>query len=240
MTYFQKVCLGLGLSICLFPMLAHAQIIQGSKHRYTHHFDLRKFNLGFQMGYNHCTYKVKESGQVMDDGIILDRIEMLSQPGINLGMIMNMNLHNNLNIRAVPAVSLEARSFEFYYVNHPFVAKEVKHIEAACFDFPVMFQFRSSYYKRTRLYAETGPMFSVNVQNNKRLSDDLTRLKVKPATLNWVVGVGYNLYGEKIKLTPEIRYSISLTDEYFPRNTLHAIAIQGLFRQVLAFNLIFE
>lgn len=239
MTHFRKYLLLFGGFSFLFFNTSFAQIIKGKK-MYTHHFDLRNFNMGFQMGYNHCSYKVKELGSVVDDGIILDHIEPHDQPGINLGMIVNLNLLNNLNIRMIPAVSLEARTFTFYYQNHPKFQSEVKQIEAACFDFPLLFQFRSNYYKRTRLYVETGPMYSLNVQNNKKLADDNTKLKVKGSTFNWVVGVGLNLYGERIKLTPELRYSIALNDEYSPRNTLHANAIQSLFRQVIALNILFE
>lgn len=239
MTHFRKYFLLFGVLFLLFPNSSFAQIIKGRK-MYTHHFDLRNFNMGFQMGYNHCSYKVQDLGTVTDDGIILDRIEPHDQPGINLGMIVNLNLHNNLNIRIIPAVSLEARTFTFYYQNHPKFQSEVKQIEAACFDFPLLFQFKSNYYKRTRLYVETGPMYSLNVQNNKKLADDNTKLKVKGSTFNWVVGVGLNLYGERIKLTPELRYSIALNDEYSPRNTLHANAIQSLFRQVISLNILFE
>lgn len=239
MTYIQKSIILLGVFIITLPQVLPAQIIKGAK-MYTHHFDLRKFNMGFQMGYNHCSYKVKSGGMVTDQGIILDRVEAHDQPGINLGMIMNMNLMNNLNIRAIPAVSLEARTFTYYYLNHPTLQEETKQIEAACFDFPVLFQFRSNYYKRTRMYFETGPMYSLNVQNNRKLANDETKLKVKGSTFNWVFGVGMNLYGERIKLTPELRYSIALNDEYSPRNTLHANAIHALFRQVISFNILFE
>ncbi|MBX7243411.1 MAG: PorT family protein [Bacteroidia bacterium] len=228
----------LGLSL-LFALPASAQIIRKRSYKYKHPFDFRNFNLGFEMGLNYNSYLVKDYVNVWDEGILLDHIEIENSPGLNLGMIMNMNLHDNLNIRSIPAISLEERRFRYVF-SLPTPDTQIRRVESAIFDFPLLFQVRSNLYKRQRMYFITGPQYSLNVQSSGKLRDDPSLIKVKANTLNWVFGVGMNLYGEKIKLSPELKYTIGLTNEYVPRNTSHANAIFFLYRQVLTLNILFE
>jgi hypothetical protein len=223
-------CISLGLQ---------AQIIAPKKLKYKHPFEHRNFNLGFQMGMTYNSFLVKDQIDIWDEGVLLSDITIRNGLGLNLGMIMNMNLHNHLNIRMIPAVSLEERTFDFHYTI-PYDTIEKRRVEAATFDLPLLFQIRSNLYKRHRMYVITGPQVSFNVQNNKNLRDDPSLIKVKGNTFNWVVGVGMNIYGEKIKLSPELRYSIGFTNEYVNRNTLHSGAISALYRQVLTLNILFE
>lgn len=220
-----------------------AQLIH-SRRKYRHPFDQKKFNFGFQMGINYNDYKFKQSSGVWaktDPNTLeyLDNIVMKAKPGFTLGMITNLNLHNNLNIRFIPAISLEQRDFT-YYITKPNSRIENRHVEAAILDLPLLAQIKSDYYKRYRLYVLAGPELSVNFQSNKKILDDPTQLKVEKTTFNLVTGVGFNLYGERIKLSPELRYSVGLTNDYVPLNTTFPTAVGSLFRQVVTFHILFE
>ena len=225
--------------ILLIALPASAQIIKKRSYKYRHPFDFRRYNLGFEMGLNYNSYLVKDYVNVWDEGILLDYIQIKNSPGMNLGMIINMNLHDNLNIRSIPAISLEEREFKYYF-SLPVPDTQIRRVESAIFDFPVLLQFKSNLYERQRIYFITGPQYSLNVQSSAKLSDDPSLIKVKAHTLNWVFGFGMNLYGERIKLSPEFKYTIGLTNEYVPRNTSHANAIFYLYRQVLTLNILFE
>lgn len=241
-TLFMRKRLGcflvLGLAL-LFAMPVSAQLIRKRSYKYKHPHDFRNFNLGFEMGLNYNSYLVKDYVNVWDEGILLDHIQIENNPGLNLGMILNMNLHDNLNIRSIPAISLEERRFKYIF-SLPTPDTQVRRVESAIFDFPLLFQVRSNLHNRHRIYFMTGPQYSLNVQSSAKLRDDPTLIKVKAHTFNWVFAVGTTLYGEKIKLSPEFKYTIGLTNEYVPRNTSHANAIFYLYRQVLTLNVLFE
>lgn len=227
------------IAIILFTTYSvDGQIIR-DRRKYRHPFDQKKFNFGFQMGLNFNDYKFKQSYGVWDQGEYLDRIELKAKPGFTLGMISNVNLHNNLNIRFIPAISLEQRDFT-YYITRPNERIENRHVESAILDLPLLAQIKSDYYKRYRLYLIAGPELSINFQSNRKLLGDPSQLKVERTTFNLVTGVGFNLYGERIKLSPELRYSVGLTNDYVPLNTTFPTAVGSLLRQVITFHILFE
>jgi len=189
------------------------------------------------MGLNISRYNVKDRPKVYDDGIYLRNIEMIPRAGLTLGVISNINLKNNMALRFVPTVSLEQRDFNYNFENDSLV---VRKIEASYLNLPLMVQWRTNYYKVYRLYVLTGLQLGINMASNKKVRDDPNLLKIQEQDISIVVGAGFNLYGERIKLSPEIKYSIGLRNLYVPEFTSHKAAIRKLFSQVLSFNVNFE
>lgn len=209
-----------------------------------HPFDSKKFHLGFQMGLNWNGYNLKEQIQVYDQGVLLDGIEVIPRWGMSFGMITNFNLKDYAALRIVPGISLEQRDFNYNFIDavEPVdsVAPINRRIEAAYFNLPVMMQWRTKYWERQRLYVLTGAQIGLNLQSDKQVLDDPNRLKINTQDMSLVIGLGWNLYGDRLKLSPEIRYSFGLFDIYEPTNTTHAEAISLLYSQVLTFSINFE
>ncbi|MEO0470211.1 MAG: porin family protein [Bacteroidota bacterium] len=204
----------------------------------THPFDFKRFNLGFQMGLNQNRYNLKDQIQICEDGICLEQINMIPKVGMTLGMITNYNLHDQVSLRFIPSVSLEQRDFDYFFDDSP--QPVIRKIEAAYFNMPFMVQFKTKYYKRSRIFVNLGAQVGLNLNSNKKVLDDPDLLKIKKQDFSLVIGGGINLYGDRIKLSPEIRYTAGLTNVYVPENTTHATAISQLFSQVLAFIVNFE
>jgi len=204
-----------------------------------HEFDYKRFNLGFQIGINYSTYDLEEDILVSSPGYttVVENIEMNPQPGIRLSIITNLNLPNNFSLRFIPGVSLEQRNFKFYFDNG---VVEDRKVEATYLYLPLLLQFKSDYFNRTRFYVVGGGQMGINFASNKRVRDDPALLKINKQDFSVVIGLGFNLYGDKIKLSPEINYSIGLGNIYEPRFTTHAEAIQSLRSQVLALIINFE
>lgn len=228
----QQNALVWGLMIMIFaPLCTYAQ--------YKHPFEFNKMGFGFEMGLNANRYLTKAQYGVWDKGILLDEVTVLTKPGLNLGIISYINLGNNMALRFIPALALEERHFKFHFTQ-PYDTTEIRRVEAAYLDLPLMFQVRSDLFQRTRLYVAGGPELSFNFQSNKKLKTDPTLLKIQNYTFGATIAVGYNLYGDRGKISPELRYTVGFTNDYVPRNTTHAKAISGLYRQVLTLNFLFE
>ncbi len=204
-----------------------------------HEFDYKLFNLGFQIGLNYSTYNLEEDILVSSPGFttVVENIEMNPQPGIRLSIITNLNIHNNFALRFIPGVSLEQRNFKFYFDTG---LVEDRKVEATYLYLPLLLQFKSDYYNRTRFYIVGGGQMGINFASNKRVRDDPGLLKINKQDLSIVVGLGFTLYGDKIKLSPELTYSFGLSNIYEPKFTTHAEAIQSLKSQVLALIINFE
>ena len=213
--------------------------LKGQKNTNMHPSDLDKFNLGFLMGINYNTYIMDEEINVRDEmeGTIARNVELIPRYGLSLGIITNFRITNNLSLRIIPAVSLEQRNIDFHIEGEPVSNRQ---IEATYFNVPVTLQFKSNYYNRMRVYLVGGGQFGVNFASNKKVRDDPNLLKIQKQDISLVVGAGITLYGETIKLSPEIRYSVGLSNIYVPEFTNHANAINSLMSQVISLNFNFE
>ena len=227
----------------IFSLLFFLSGVQAQTYKSRHPFDFKSFNLGFLMGLNYNAYNLKEQINVLDEGILLKQIEVIPRPGLSLGMITNFNLHKNISFRFIPTISLEQRNFNYHFAtNNEAVDSlgDVRKIEASYLNLPFLFQFKSNYYEKTRLYVLSGMQLGINLASNKRVRDDPSLLKITTQDVSLVFGVGMNLYGDRIKLSPEIRYSLGLFNIYEPGFTSHSAAISRLSSQVLMLVINFE
>ena len=206
-----------------------------------HPHDFKKANLGFLMGLSYNTYNLKQQVNVIDDGVFLKRITMFNNPGINLGMITNLNLSDQVAFRFIPMISLEQRDFDYRFRAKSGLDSVVqRRIEASYLNLPLLFQFKTQYYRKYRLYVLAGVQVGLNLASNKKVRDDPNLLKIQPQDFAIVLGTGMLLYGDRLKLSPEIRYSIGLMNIYVSEFTRHASAISELFSQVVSINFNFE
>lgn len=202
-----------------------------------HPFDFKRFNLGLLMGLTYNSYNLKEQINIEDDGVLLREIQARPLYGLNIGMISNFRLHKQVSLRVVPTISLEQRNFDYHFAKDSSV---VRQIEASYVNFPVMFQFKTKYYKATRVYVLAGAQYGINFASNEKVRNDPNLLKISRHDFSLTFGAGLNIYGEKIRVSPEIVYSMGLINIYRPEATSHPFAIEELMSQVIALNINFE
>lgn len=227
-------------ALCLlfvgFAMLNH---VFAQKSPYTYRRDrLGKFNLGMTMGIAYNTYRASTEINIADGPDTLRRIVLYPKPGLMLGVISNLNVADFLSLRMVPHFTFEQRSFEFQYRNGK--KTEMKRIESSYFNVPIMAQWRTPYYMRHRIIVTTGLQAGWNMISDKKVYNNPDLLKIRTQDLSFVIGTGIILYGDRIKMTPEIRYCAGFVNVYEPMNTRFSSAIKYLYSQTLTFSINFE
>ena len=235
---FRKIS-SIFLLVCL--MTSASQL----KSQSIHYFDLRDFNLGFTMGLGYAGYDMTNQINQLDprSGRFLKNVEMVRKPGIFLGLITNVKITNLIDLRFMPAVSLEERDFNFYFdplTTRDSVSLVVKKIESSNLNLPFTLKFKSSYYNRTRVWVQFGIQPTWNMASTKKVLNDPELLKTERFDVQTFASVGIDLYGEKLKLSPELRYTRGLRNIYVPDNTVFPNAILDLFSQLLVLNINFE
>jgi Outer membrane protein beta-barrel domain len=210
----------------------------------THYFDYRKFNLGFTMGMAVASYDMTSQINQFDQasGRIVTQVDLVSKPGIYLGLITNLKISEHWDVRFMPSVSLEERDFLFYFdttstSGDPVVRKK---IESSNLNLPLTLKFKSDFYKNTRVWVQFGIQPSLNLASSKKVRNDPELLKTQSYDTAVLASVGIDLYGEKLKLSPELRFTRGLTNIYVPDRTRFPRAISDLFSQLLCFNINFE
>ncbi|MEM1000222.1 MAG: porin family protein [Bacteroidota bacterium] len=226
----------LTLLICLVSLPALAQRM--------HHFDTRDFNLGFTMGLNLASYDMTAQIDQVDPetGKKVESINLINKPGIYLGLITNVKLADNFDLRFLPSVSLEERDFEFFFDPETNNGESLvrKKIEASNLNLPIVIKFKSNYYNRYRVFIQTGIQPTINLAANKKVQNDPELLKTQSFDVAFVASFGVDLYGERLKLSPELRFTRGLRQLYVDDRTRFPKAITDLFSQLLVLNINFE
>lgn len=205
-----------------------------------HPYDAKFFNLGYTLGLSYNALNLKEQIDVCDRGVCLNRIEPIPRMGLNFGLITNFDLHPFINLRVIPTVSLEQRDFDYHFRRAGPDSVVLRTIEASYFNLPILLMIRAKYWNEKRFYIVTGPQLGINFASNRKVQDNLNLLKITTFDYSLVFGAGLNYYGDRTKVSTEIRYAMGLRNIYVPENTSHATAISLLYSQQLSFIVNFE
>lgn len=221
----------LGL-IILLTQASSAQMVNNKR------WDLKKYNLGFMMGLNFSDMVTKTSLPYTDLDIkqTLYSIEVQSKTGISLGIITNIKIADNFDFRFIPTVAIQQRNY-IYQLKDSVTEKK---LEAAYLDLPVLFRIKSNFYQNKRVYVITGFKMSSNLVSDKKVKNNPSILKTNPIDFSLEMGVGVDLYGERVKVCPELRYSMGLINIYNPENTHFGEAVHRLSSQLLTLVINFE
>lgn len=202
------------------------------------HYDWRKFNLGFTMGMNYSMVRMDYAdleNNPRRPG--LKDIVVKPIPGINLGMISNLRIVDMLDLRFIPSVSLQQRNFN-YKLNKD--STFLRRLEAAYLDLPLLIKFKSQFWRNHRVYVMGGGKFSWNLSSDKKVKDDPDILKTDKYDHSVVVAFGVDIYGDRVKLSPEISYAFGLPNIYNAENTSYGNNILRIRTHMLLFSLNFE
>ncbi|MFK7971713.1 MAG: porin family protein [Bacteroidia bacterium] len=237
MAIFRAILISLGLCILA------GQGVQAQRYG-KHPKDFKDFNLGFQIGMHYASYNFTQALNVRDlvglgfESKTLNRIELLNGPGLGINMILNYNLSDQLSIRSYPGISLEQRDFDFFFAEDARPTR--RRVTTAYGQIPILLQYKTPYNARYRMYLIGGPQFNIQPSNSKKVVDNQDLLKTDSYDFGITLGIGMQLYGDRIKLSPELRVFIGLKDVFVRENTSHAAAITNMASQLVTLSVNFE
>lgn len=201
-------------------------------------YDTRRFNLGFSIGMNLSDVDL-HYGKLQFDrqfGAGLQQIVVKTVPGLNLGIISNLKLTKNLDLRLIPAVSLQQKNFQYVFTDTTVERK----LEAAYMQVPLFLKFKSNYYRHYRVYVMTGTQFSMNLVSDQKVKDDPNLVKITKFDWSWEFAFGIDIYADRVKLSPEIRYSLGMKNIYVSEYDSFGPALTLLGSQAITLSLHFE
>ena len=145
-----------------------------------------------------------------------------SSPGFGLGFVSDWQVGNHGNIRFTPSI---------VFVDRALLALD--NVESNAIEAPLGFKFKSDRRKNFRAYVIGGVKYARDIISNKTYNDNPA--KFKRNTWWYETGVGFDLYFDYFKLSPEIKLA----------NTLHDVRADQtfadkVFLRHLQFSLYFE
>jgi len=177
-------------------------------------FDQKKIHFGYYIGLNNYNYKLDYLNNPNSD----ERINIENSFGFSVGLIGDLKLRKNLNLRFEPG--LKTNKLNVLYPNN-----EEREIKSTYIQLPLLLKYSAKRYNNIRPYVLGGLSTSFNLSSNQDNPQDNASnvFRVKTNTFYYELGFGIDFYLQYFKFSPSIRGVFSLKDELIPDNTSTSI-----------------
>ncbi len=200
--------------ITLFAFFISSSVIaQKRKLHQIPNFDKHELHWGFYLGLNQRDFKItyKESN-FPNIGISLS-----NQIGFNVGLIGDMKISNNFNLRFEPGLSSNSSTLTFLDPDATgvFGTNTSAEITSTYLHLPILIKMSANRMNNMRPYLIGGISYDHNFSSNFDNSDDNFNNEFRMQTHNFMyeVGFGIDFYFPYFKFSPSIRGAFALTNE---------------------------
>ena len=196
------------LSTCIYSQRNNTKISN------LQNFDQKKIHFGYYIGLNNYNYKLDYLNNPNSD----ERINIENSFGFSVGLIGDLKLRKNLNLRFEPG--LKTNKLNVLYPNG-----EEREIKSTYIQLPLLLKYSAKRYNNIRPYVLGGLSTSFNLSSNQDNPQDNASnvFRVKTNTFYYELGFGMDFYLQYFKFSPSIRGVFSLKDELIPDNTSTSI-----------------
>jgi len=196
-------------------------------------FDERRIHYGFYLGLNQNDFKINYRPSNFSDA----NVEVKPTTGFNVGLIADLRLHKNINLRFEPGLMSNSKTL---YFNHLQTERDsVREIGSTYLHLPLVFKFSTDRWNNVRPYVIAGVSYDHNFSSNQDNQDDNRSGEFRMKTTNFMyeVGVGIDIYLYYFKFSPSIRgvfaMNRELVDDNFANSPwtspVNAFATRGIF-----------
>lgn len=229
--------------IIFFTLLSCSAMAQDEGIQNLPRFDLRRVHFGFTLGFNQMNFKVNK---VAPENVVHDTLlSVVAEPqmGFQIGIISDLMLGKNFNVRFVPSLSFGDRTL-IYEIYHPWMDSTItfrKNAESTFLDFPIFFKYKTNRIVNTRAYIFGGAKYSLDLASQaKKKQDNEQSLKLESNDLTLELGTGFEFYLEYFKFGIEIRMSYGMIDVLKHENNVFVQDISSLRTKMFWVSFTFE
>lgn len=241
----------------LMVLIAFFSLPSFAQHRWGGGVDYDKIHFGFSFHYVASSFKVFKTDNWQSpypNPSVRGRLTEVSSPfknGMGVGLITDLSLSENINLRFNPTIIFGGKSLNYNYsdsINQLSGEKEIfsKGVKASLLELPLTLKFKSDRRNNYRIYALGGGKYSHNVIPKSKLDDSADpdrekQVKLKSGFFSYEFGLGVDIYFDYFKMSPEIKWSQSFGN-VMDKGELNAFnsPIDKLLLRSVQFSLIFE
>lgn len=206
-------------------------------------YDLKRYHFGFLIAYNQFDFAIKPYSNLNTfDSLMV--VESQPQSGFNLGIISNLRLGKNFDLRFTPTLSFGDRIINYTIKYQDTISQVVKKsVESTYIDFPLLVKFKSSRMNNSRVYVIGGFNYSIDLasqakKKNERKNDVM--IKLLRNDYSFQIGVGADFYLTYFKFATELKMSYGFRDLIKREGNLFSNSIERLNSKILQISFLFE
>lgn len=228
-------------TIFLFVLLASSVLSWGQNGtRNLRLYDQRPIHFGFYVGVNVYDFQLRMNRDISAVPKFYS-IETEASPGYSVGIVSDLRLGHNLNLRFLPSFVNSERKL-LIDMEHPFTgvrSVEERLIESSLIQAPFELKFKTDRIHNHRWYVLTGFTYSYDLSSKEDLDDDLI-FKLNSSDLSYDFGIGMDIYFEYFKLSPQIKAFWGVADLNVPDGTIPVSGLESTRTRGILFSFTFE
>lgn len=172
-------------------------------------FDKRKIHYGFYLGLNDNDFKLN----LRNSSVANTDITVEPTTGFNVGLIADLRLHKNINLRFEPGLISNSKRIYFNHLNRP--QDSIREIGSTYLHIPIVLKFSTDKYRNIRPYVLGGISYDHNFSSNEANPDDNSsgQFRMKSSNFMYEVGLGVDVYLSFFKFSPSIRGVFAINNE---------------------------
>jgi len=175
---------------------------------YRQNWDKQAVYWGYYLGINSKSFKIN---YLTDEDTF---IKVTPAIGFNVGLIGDLRLNKNLNLRLEPGLSSNAKELAFTHIEGG--AKDsIRNVNSTYLRIPILLKFSADRHNNVRPYVIGGFSYDYNFSSNHDNPDDNSsgEFRMKTSSFSYELGIGVDLYLPFFIVSPSIRGVFQISDE---------------------------
>ena len=170
-------------------------------------YDNQKYHFGFTLGVSNTKFQINYDNQLLNQSDF-DQILSKYAPGFNVGIIMDLKISENSNLRITPSFNFTDQKIYFIKSNIE-ETYPIGNTGISNFELPIFLKYRSDRINNGRSYLLFGGNFMLDLSATDELPQS-ENLKFHKTNYAIDIGFGIDIYFAFFKFSPEIKYSYGL------------------------------
>ncbi len=184
---------------------------QGKKGNYNYlDMNLKQYYFGITLAYNSSDYRPFRSKSFLESTNITG-IESISGPGFNLGIVTNLKVGEDFDLRLLPTLSFAERNIQYNSNNNTGIINTRK-VESVFVEIPFHVRYKSRPYNDMRLFVIAGVKYGFDVASDSRTRQADELVKISPVDFSMESGFGAQFFFPYFIFSPEFKVSFGMNN----------------------------
>ena len=195
--------------LTFFLLITSSLIAQKDRVQYLQNFDKHRIHFGFYLGLSYNSFKIDYNKNTIDANV-----NITPDIGFNIGLIADLRLHKNINLRFEPGlIAFSERNLTFTYITDN--NDKTRETKSTYLHLPLILKFSTNRMGNIRPYVLSGISYDYNKESNEEEDDDNSSgvFRLKTHNFMYELGVGIDVYFYYFKFSPSIRGIFALNNE---------------------------
>ena len=166
--------------------------------------DAKPYYFGITLAGNNSNFKLLQDEIFLKQDSIMVA-EPLKTFGFNLGLLGNLRLSENFDLRFNPQLLFASKNL-YYKENYP-QRETTKNIESILLSFPLQIKFKSDRIGNMRVYTIGGMKYDYDLASNARTRRAEDLVKIRKSDFGYEFGAGFEFYFPSFIFSPEFKIS---------------------------------